>query len=784
MMHHKQLFRRALSALTAVAILCCCAPVFAAGNEIAPSCDEAYYATLDYYGEIEQSSVVKSYTLNGAKTITDFGQYDEVVNLTNTAQAQYENGALTFALGDDAPEHFYFEGKTAEPFSALPWEIALSYRLNGVPKPAEELAGASGLVEINIDAMPNSASTEYCRNNFVLQAVAIFNADDILSLEAPGAQVQLVGNLRIVLFMAMPGEEQHFTMRIGSDDFTFSGMTFLMVPATLSQLAEIKDLREAKEKAEDSFTALNDSMDTILNTLDGMSGSLNTAADGLTKLNEARSEISSGKSDVYTGADAALSDLGAIADALAPLDGHLTTAEQAVTDMTDILTQLTQNASDLKPLLAQTRDTVEKLKTDSEQARDLIETIEDYGNSTSMQMGALRADLTHLGDDMSSLKKSLAAMETALGKLKGLSPIAEMTFQGMTISEIREKVSYANTLHKQYLAYLEANSIPAQALSFTDFLVAGGASASDAASLTALWSKAQTEDFQKQLEEAETANGLIGTVNGTINEVNTLIAALAQPTAGLLEDLRGLCDSLGSNGLSGDLKSFLKMADSLLEELEDNEGLLSGTLKHFDEAGDTVIKATENADQALDLITKLDDTLNTYVPDTQQALADARTLSSSAQSGIRNTRTFLQTLENLMKKSGVTLDAGTKQTLDGLTDTLRRSASGLDETDSIRASKDTLKALIDDEWDAYTGENNNLLLMDAQASPVSLTSERNASPASLQVLMRSEEIKKPKVEPVPPAEDTVAPQGNVFTRIGDMFRDFWAAITSFFHHGN
>ena len=74
--------------------------------------------------------------------------------------------------------------------------------------------------------------------------------------------------------------------------------------------------------------------------------------------------------------------------------------------------------------------------------------------------------------------------------------------------------------------------------------------------------------------------------------------------------------------------------------------------------------------------------------------------------------------------------------------------------------------------------------MDAQASPVSLTSERNASPASLQVLMRSEEIKKPKVEQVPPAEDAVAPQGNVFTRIGDMFRDFWAAITSFFHHGN
>ena len=66
----------------------------------------------------------------------------------------------------------------------------------------------------------------------------------------------------------MPGEEQHFAIRVGSDDFSFSGLVLLAVPATLQQLDQIADLREAKEKVEDSYDAINDSMDVILNTLD------------------------------------------------------------------------------------------------------------------------------------------------------------------------------------------------------------------------------------------------------------------------------------------------------------------------------------------------------------------------------------------------------------------------------------------------------------------------------------------------------------------------------------
>ena len=36
-----------------------------------------------YYGNLTEGSVVKSYTVNGASSLTDYGDYDEIVNLTD-----------------------------------------------------------------------------------------------------------------------------------------------------------------------------------------------------------------------------------------------------------------------------------------------------------------------------------------------------------------------------------------------------------------------------------------------------------------------------------------------------------------------------------------------------------------------------------------------------------------------------------------------------------------------------------------------------------------------------
>ena len=112
-MKRSDFFRRAtavlLAALLAVGSL---VASVGAAEPIAPYCDETYYATLDYYGGLMESSVVKSYETHGNAKITDYGVYSSVTNLNDNRAATVADGKVEFDLTGDVPTHFYFEGKT------------------------------------------------------------------------------------------------------------------------------------------------------------------------------------------------------------------------------------------------------------------------------------------------------------------------------------------------------------------------------------------------------------------------------------------------------------------------------------------------------------------------------------------------------------------------------------------------------------------------------------------------------------------------------------------------
>ena len=746
-----------------------------------PSCDEAYYATLDYYGALKEGGVVKSYELRGAKSIEDFGSYDEVINLSDDTQPAVTDGHVTFDFKDAAPDRFYFEGKGSKPFDEMPWTLNLTYRLNGVPTKAEDLAGTQGLIEINIDAVPKEEVCDYYKNNCVLQAVAAFNADDILSLEAPGAQVQLIGNMKVVLFFAMPGETEHFTIRVGSDDFSFSGVTFLIVPATLSQLSQIADLRDAKDEVEDSYDAISDSLDVILNTLDGMKGSLDSTADGLSQLNQARASVSSGKGAVYDGADTALTDLTALADSLAPLAEHLNTASQALTETTDLLTKLTDNAVALKALLKDTRETIDDIQDNTSDLYNLLQDIDDIELSPYTISNNLKIDLGHLNDNLSTLQTRLSSMRSLLNTLSGgsVSTIDEITIGGYTVDELTAALEAAEAQHSAYEAYLGENGLTEDDLSFLTYL---GGSESPYASLAAIY------DERDAIKQAQSIDSLldqvndIDQVNDSISELNDTSAALASSTASLLSALEKTCGSLDGDAIGGDLQnlaSLLAQLSGLLEDYDVNT-LASDLLDDADNIGSTVRAVTKNADTALDLLDQLDDTVNKYVPDATQALTEAQAASNAAVSSIQSVTAFLRSLETLLEKSGGDLDAGTQKTLAGLSDTLKKSAGGLAQTGTIRGAKDAITTLIEDEWDSHTGEDNRILLMDPSAAPVSITSEKNASPASIQYILRSEEIKVEKADNNSKADEESGETGTFFSRVADMFKAFWDAIAHLF----
>ena len=97
-MHDHPRLRRTAALTLSTAILMGSVPAYAAEDGVKPTYDEAYYATTDYYGNLTQGSVVKSYTTNGAATLTYYGNYYELVNLTNGLTPSNADGKTVFTF--------------------------------------------------------------------------------------------------------------------------------------------------------------------------------------------------------------------------------------------------------------------------------------------------------------------------------------------------------------------------------------------------------------------------------------------------------------------------------------------------------------------------------------------------------------------------------------------------------------------------------------------------------------------------------------------------------------
>ncbi len=880
----RQLLRIGSCALSALMVLGAI-PAAAIDDGVTATYDEAYYAMTDYYGNLTDGSVVKSYRTNGISTLTDYGDYDEVINLTDGTEPTRTDGKTVFQLDEsNLPGTFYFEGKTAKPFEQLPWTLSVSYTLNGVPTKAEDLAGKTGVVEINLDAVPNETASEYARNNYTLEAMAIFNQDDILSLEAPGAQVQLIGNLRAVLFIGLPGEECHYTIRVGSNDFSFGGMTFLMVPATLSQLEEITKLSERKDNLEENYNKLSGSMDSLLDAMAAMTGSLNASANGLDQLNQARNIFSSGKNTIYSGTDALRADLSNLADVLEPVESQITALSKTITSSKATLNSMVDTVSTLRKDLVDVEDALEDLEDGKGDLQDVLDsmgslrrslkklqdalggtvkdttaeidktidanqnigsitvakvkkahsayvaadrqsfyqTLLELNGSSSTEAAATAKQLAETQEKLAGLKQALestqaqrqqlaeqleeikkqdpdlksetaqtvqagiAKCDAAITKLEGgiqqieaglkaagatkletgFQVKAGLTFQQFCQKVLGQDAATAKQMNDLWLVYasgkVEGGDTPASGGTLSGELLHNDAAASSGEGSADTGSdESKTEKFADSSESV--GGAVVDLISGGLDSAMAEIAKLQKSITDVMTKLKN-----PTTQVVNDLSTLCGRIEDLSDMLDSAEDL-SAAIRY----------ASSDLRDILSDVEKLRDTLNDYEPTLQESLKTVSSLSNSAVKTIRDTQSLVTDTENLMKSTGSTLDDGTKQTLEGLAAVLRSTAKTMSTAGQIKDAKSSICDIIEDTWDEYTGDVNNLLLMDATADAVSLTDSRNPSPESIQVLIRTQEITVPD-EADDETETAAETQTTFWGRVAQMFKDLWSAVTGLF----
>lgn len=302
--------------------------VFARGADVS----EKLYINMDYEGGIDRANVVKEIQFTTGDSYTDYGSYNEIVNMTDHQEPEKKEDAVTWARPENGSK-LYFQGSLDPEKVEIPWNFHVSYKVNGIETAPERVGGASGTVEINVDAIPNKNVSKYMQDNIILLVLIPMDTADVYSIDAPDSMEASFGNYSGIGFEALPGKEGHFTARVGTDCFESMGVMMIMTPVTVGDLSKIKDLKELKDKFRDNSNSMMDSVEAIMDNVVSMSSQLDKTNEILDELASGKRKLDETRPVIFNGVDVTLQDLRDFNALLEPVNTSVQTSQWMVYDL-------------------------------------------------------------------------------------------------------------------------------------------------------------------------------------------------------------------------------------------------------------------------------------------------------------------------------------------------------------------------------------------------------------------------------------------------------------------
>lgn len=569
-------------------------------GEASASVDEAMYVNLDYYGQIDKVNMVKSISLNGTSSFTDYGDYTDVTNMTDHTEPVLGNGSVTWNFAPDQNGRFYYKGVMKNDQVTLPWTFDVSYKLNGVPTDADKLAGASGTVEIHIDATANENAREYYRNNMMLAVAVLVDLTKCYSVEADGAQVQNIGSQTGVVFTALPGEDGDYTVRIGSDSFESDGVLMTMIPGTTKDLEHVKDLKDAKDTWKDAGDQLYDSMEQMALSVESMRDGVNELQSGLGSAENARGVWSGSKDNILDNNDKALASLTAVSEQMQAMVPHIESAKESAEIVHDSLGDIVNSMREMQDPLRKLNTSLRGIKSNTEDLASgvaplnqlmqtliaLDATLQSSEQIYVTQLASLGVSLEQVENDYYDGDVDLIDDVNASAQTATPSSATAAGIPGVTLNT--QQLLVALTQKKAYLEKLssESSSLAGKMASLLDDTSDASRSMGELVDeidfiledSTALYDSLETyySDFQLALDDSEelvnrTTNALDTSVSTLTLIQNTMRASSDSLDAAARDSIRGSMEVLDKSLRVLDSTTSMRMAGRTMKDTMDRE---------------------------------------------------------------------------------------------------------------------------------------------------------------------------------------------------------------------
>ena len=757
--------KRVTASVLTAALLCTSAgsvPVY--GAPAGADVDETMYVNLDYYGKTTKVNVVKGVNLNGLGKITDYGNYINIENMSTSDAPVLGDGSVTWNLPEGQKGRFYYKCTMDNEQVVLPWDFDVSYKLNGVPTDGDKLAGAGGLIEINVKATPNDNADLYYRNNMMLMVTVPVDMSKCYSVDADGAQIQSLGSTTAAVFSALPGEEGDYTVRIGTDSFETTGVIMAMAPGTIDDLNHIKDLKEAKDTWKDAGDALYDSLEQMAKSVESMRDGINKVQSGVSSAESARQKWSANKDSILAGNDQTLESLTALSQQLETLVPHLQTAKDTAETVHNSMGDIVNTMGDMQQPLRKMYDRLRNISTTSqslgeqlddvredmawliqnnaqfqvqtttilEALPELIASLENY-DVGDLDLGDLEdTDTRTIADDPDDDRENKA--DTSSGNQE--DPDTNKADSSDTVTEDKTSGDMASEAagadHEDGGAEADNSSHTADSAAGTDNRsdAADGADISDAQTL----SKAHIEKHEVPLVGAPSGVDLV-----------TLYKMLSK--------------------IDKDSREFTQVASNLMDNVGD--------------AAKYGADLTDSMDLMIEDLTALHDSLDMYYPDLQASLDDLSELVNRTTDAMNKGISTMTIVQNTLKATSGDIDEAAKNSLRGSMELLDKSLSILDSTTGVRTAGRTMKDVMDEQLDKFDTDNR-FLFIDPSEDKVSFTSDKNPAPKTLQVVLRTDEISLDDEDNKETDAETEKVNEGPLKRMWNVLVQMWKAIISIF----
>ena len=732
--------------------------------------DETVYINMDYYGAPTNTRIVKGVNLNGHTEFTDFGDYKDVYNMSTFDEPTLKEGSVYWKLNTDK-NRFYYECIPSDTVNIqMPWNFDVSYKLNGVPVEADQCAGASGTIQMDIHAVPNSYASDYYKNNMMLVCATGIDMSKALSIDAPGAQIQSFGTYKLVMFMGLPGEENTFTIRIGSDDFESMGLIMFMTPATTSALDIMSNMRDIKNRLENSGDNLYTGVSSMLSTMQAVQSSLSSMSNGISGIDQVRKQLIKDRGTIDPRTDAALNALDELTGKSDSLIPELNSTKETLTTLnattSSILTTLEESGADVTEYQKLLND----VKTSLGNLEDLFDDLDDETTDSSWTISRIRSASEDLQKELDALTKDLKSLSGSLDDLPGnldkavtdhlTNYVKQMaTEAGSTVSQTASQQVY----NKAYDAAIDAGLDDEAARQAAEKAVENASSAiSSVASAAASTAKASAYN------NAQALAALMTGIKEGLKAVTTDIKSMTKQLQSVTEKMSGLLDATNS---------MLKDLEDIADVFDDYKGLP----QDFTQEGK---KLTELANGSLDRVNKmladipaLRESLDSLTKTTTSSIDKTTDLMTSTTKALSTSYDLMNTANSVLRSVRSQADASTQTTIDSLLDTLGKLSGSTASGQMQTATNSIHSAVKDAETDLE--DDTNVLNIDTSADLESTTSSMNPAPSSLQFILRTEEISVDDDKDNGVSDQDAADEG-VLARICNVFKKLFTAIAGVF----